>query len=124
LRDETTLTPTTVYVEPLAVSSLSDEPDRVSAVFAEVLNSLPYYNDRAKSAELAKYVGLSSLSDREFYQPNPNSSSNEVFGTRRQCTRQTICIGRLDFMFRKNYLISPSAFIASWTLGRAATRST
>jgi len=83
LRDETTLTPTTVYVEPLAVSSLSDEPDRVTAVFAEVLNSLPYYNDRAKSAELAKYVGLSSLSDREFYQPNPNSSSNEVFGTHR-----------------------------------------
>ena len=32
--------------------------------------------------------------------------------------------GPFDFLFRENYWISPSAFIASCTLGRAATRST
>lgn len=53
---ETALKASPTGVSALSVLQGADEPDRLAAVFHEVLRELPYYNDRAKAGELKKYT--------------------------------------------------------------------
>jgi ribosomal protein S18 acetylase RimI-like enzyme len=45
-----------IAIAPLSVAQQSDEPERLSDLFRTVLDALPYYNERAKSSESAKYT--------------------------------------------------------------------
>jgi ribosomal protein S18 acetylase RimI-like enzyme len=38
------------------VAQQSDEPERLSDLFRTIVDALPYYNERAKRSELAKYT--------------------------------------------------------------------
>jgi ribosomal protein S18 acetylase RimI-like enzyme len=57
-----------IAVAPLLVAQQSDEPEQLSDLFRTVLRGLPYYNERAKASESAKYTAdrlrQSASSDR------------------------------------------------------------
>jgi GNAT superfamily N-acetyltransferase len=45
-----------IAIAPLSVADGSNEPERLCGLFRVVIDALPYYNDRAKTSETAKYA--------------------------------------------------------------------
>jgi len=98
-------------VEPIEIIRVRYRKGRLSRLSLEF--SMHRFKARYRTERCSNLGGISL--------PKPKLSPDEVFGT---YTRRAILGGPFDFLFRENYWISPSAFIASCTLGRAATRST